>query len=261
LPRGYPYARLRPLFESYVERFNTPEFILEDPLSIPHRFHHEGDMEVAAFFAAIFAWGQRKTIINKCTDVLQRMDDAPYDFVMQASELELRQLHGFVHRTFNYADIIDLVKALRALRLERGNWWSWFQPEEHEINYGPVLHRFRQAALAKVDNPQRVQRFLSDPLSGSAAKRLVMFLRWMVRQDATGVDLGIWSQLPMHKLSCPLDVHTSRVARHYNLITRKQNDWLAVEELDLHLRKLSAEDPSRYDFALFGMGVSGQLYS
>ncbi|TVQ80123.1 MAG: TIGR02757 family protein [Flavobacteriales bacterium] len=252
-----PYAKLRPLFESYVDKYNTLDFLVDDPLGIPHRFSKPADLEVTAFFAAIFAWGQRKTIINKCDDLLRRMDHQPFEFVSQASENDLRNLDGFVHRTFNDADVRNLVLGLRGLYEKSGNLWSCFLPQDHEEHYGYAINRFRTDLLSMVDDPKRIQRCISDPLQGSAAKRLIMMLRWLVRQDSSGVDLGLWTQLPMEKLSCPLDVHTSRLARHFGLITRKQNDWLAVRELDTHLRILSPADPARYDFALFGMGIEG----
>lgn len=244
----------------WAESRNTTDFIPDDPIEIPHRFSQKEDIEVAAFFAALFAWGQRTTIRNKTNDLLNRMDNAPFAFVMHASADDLRILDGFVHRTFNHHDVVDLLMALRATQIETNDWSLLFTPLENEINYGPAISRFRTRMLQHVSNPQRVSRFLSDPLKGSAAKRLVMFLRWMVRRDNAGVDFGIWTQLPMHKLSCPLDVHTARTARHLKLISRKQNDWKTVEELDAALRKIDPDDPARFDFALFSMSVEGFPY-
>ncbi|MCH8546008.1 MAG: TIGR02757 family protein [Cryomorphaceae bacterium] len=241
----------------WAERHNTTDFIPDDPIEIPHRFTRKEDIEVAAFFAALFAWGQRTTIRNKTNDLLNRMDNDPFAFVMHASNEDLNVFNGFVHRTFNQHDVVDLLLALRATHSETKDWSLLFVPREDEINYGPAISRFRARMLQHVSNPKRVSRFLSDPIKGSAAKRLVMFLRWMVRRDNAGVDFGIWAQLPMHKLSCPLDVHTARTARHLKLISRKQNDWKTVEELDAALRKIDPNDPARFDFALFSMSVEG----
>ncbi|MCC5917111.1 MAG: TIGR02757 family protein [Cryomorphaceae bacterium] len=251
--------QIQRLLNEKVLEYNSDTFVIDDPISIPHRFSKPGDIEVAAFFAALFAWGQRKTIIDKTNDLLQRMDDDPFEFVMHAGKNDLNVLKGFVHRTFNADDVRDLILALRATRLEHGEWSKLFQLESEEINYGMAISRFRREMLGHVQNPVRVSRFLSDPVRGSAAKRLVMFLRWMVRRDNAGVDFGLWTSLPMSYLSCPLDVHTARVARHLGLLTRKQNDWRAVEALDANLRTFDPTDPAKYDFALFGLGVSGEI--
>lgn len=249
---------MNPIYKLLIEHadaFNTTAFIPDDPIDIPHRFTREEDIEVAAFFAALFAWGQRKTILNKSRELMTRMDMAPYDFVMHASKTDFQALNRFVHRTFNQHDIIDLVCALRATRTTFGSWETMFAPNDNEENFGPAITRFREHMLQHVSNPARVSRFLSDPSRGSAAKRIVMFLRWMVRRDNAGVDFGIWHTLPMSKLSCPLDVHTARSARKLNLLTRKQNDWRAVEELDVHLRRIDPKDPARFDYALFCMSI------
>lgn len=249
---------MRPVYKLLIERAeacNNTDFIPDDPIDVPHRFSQQGDIEVAAFFAALFAWGQRKTILNKSRDLMARMDDAPFDFVMTASPNELKAIDGFVHRTFNAEDVVDLIHALRATRSIHGSWESLFRPADNEHNYGSAITRFREQMLQHVSNPARVSRFLSDPSRGSAAKRIVMFLRWMVRQDNAGVDFGIWKNLPMSKLSCPLDVHTARSARMLKLLTRKQNDWRAVEELDVHLRRIDPHDPARFDYALFCMSI------
>ncbi len=249
---------MRPVYKLLIERAeacNNTAFIPNDPIDVPHRFSQQGDIEVAAFFAALFAWGQRKTILNKTRDLMMRMDNDPFAFVMSASPLELRAIEGFVHRTFNAQDVVDLIYALRATHNRHGSWEVLFQPHKNEHNFGPSITRFREEMLKHVSNPTRVSRFLSDPSRGSAAKRIVMFLRWMVRQDNAGVDFGIWKTLPMSKLSCPLDVHTARSARKLKLLTRKQNDWRAVEELDEHLRLIDPNDPARFDYALFCMGL------
>ena len=253
-------ASLVRLLDEKVQEYNCDAFIPDDPISIPHCFTLAHDIEVAGFYAALFAWGQRKTILNKTNELMQRMDNAPFDFVMGASGSELDTLNGFVHRTFNHHDIVDLTMALRGTRQEHGSWSALFALQPGETNYGAAISRFRAEMLRYVSNVPRTSRYISDPVRGSAAKRLVMFLRWMVRDDDAGVDFGLWKQLPQQYLSCPLDVHTARVARTLGLITRKQNDWRTVEELDIALRAMDTADPAKYDFALFGMGSSGEGY-
>lgn len=247
---------LKDFLDTKYEAYSTTEFIKSDPIQIPHRFTQKQDIEIAGLFAALFAWGQRKTIINKASMLLERMDNAPYDFISGASADDLSVLNGFVHRTFNDVDLIGMVKALQIFYLENESLQGLFNHPEDTTQYKNGLAQFK-AWFVNNGIPSRTQRHLPDPLKGSAAKRINMYLRWMVRKD--DVDFGIWTKLSPSLLSCPLDVHSGRVARSLGLLTRTQNDWKAVEELDLALRKLDATDPVKYDFALFGLGVFEQF--
>lgn len=245
---------LKSFLDEQVDKYNRPEFIDSDPISIPHRFSKKEDIEIAAFFAAAFAWGQRKTIIAKTNDLMSKMDEAPYDFILNHDKNDLKRLKGFVHRTFNETDLFYFVKALKQIYLIHGGMEVLFSAETQEAM--DRISSFRQVFL-QFDAPARTQKHISNPEKGASAKRLNMFLRWMVRQDHRGVDFGIWKNIPTSNLSIPLDVHTGNVARELGILTRSQNDRKAVEELDVVLRQLDPLDPVKYDFALFGIGAIG----
>ena len=213
------------------------------------------------FFSALIAWGQRKTIIKNALSLMDRMDQAPFEFVMHAGPAELERLEGFVHRTFNSLDAIALVLSLRRVYEEFGGLEHIFSiaatPQSQDVKEA-ILHA-RSCLTSHPDFPRRTHKHVANPASGSSAKRLNMYLRWMVRKDMGGVDFGIWKHIDSSLLICPLDVHTGNVARQLGLLTRKQNDWKAASELTANLRKFCPEDPVRYDFSLFGLGVSGEL--
>ena len=239
--------------------FEHPKFIEDDPVAFPKRYADRAwDAEVAGLFAALWAWGQRKSIRASLEKLFASMDDAPGDFVLQASERELKRWEPG-HRTFLPEDGRVFVRGLRRLYHEHGSLAPLFRPEESEPNYFNALDRFRSAFLAAAEAPTRTAKHVASPAAGSAAKRLHLYLRWMVRPAAGGVDLGIWSHLPKSKLSCPLDVHSGRVARSLGLLHRAATDARAVLELDEALRRLDPQDPVKYDYALFGMGVEGLL--
>jgi uncharacterized protein (TIGR02757 family) len=239
------------LNQKYIQ-YSTAAFISDDPIQIPHHYSAKQDIEIAGLFAAIFSWGQRKTIINKSNDLLARMDDAPFEFVKHAAPIDLKALDGFAHRTFNAEDVRGFVQALQKFYAGNDSLETLFIHADDAIDLKNGLHQFKQFF---VDNgiKKRTERHLPDPFSNSAAKRVNMYLRWMVRKDA--VDFGIWPNISPSLLSCPLDVHSGRVARSLGLLKRTQNDWRAVEELNISLRKMDAADPVKYDFALFGLGV------
>ncbi len=233
-------------------QYATTDFFKDDPIQIPQRFSQKEDIEIAGLFAALFAWGQRKTIISKTNNVLQRMDDAPFAFVANASKHELKSLTGFAHRTFNAEDVFGIVLGLRAAYKMHGSLEPLFKHQADVFDLKNGLQQFRQHFINE-GIKTRTQRHLPDPFAGSAAKRINMYLRWMVRHDA--VDFGLWKSISPALLSCPLDVHSGRVARSLGLLKRTQNDWLAVEELNIALRTFDPKDPVKYDFALFGLGV------
>lgn len=244
---------LRSFLDEKYNLYCRLEFIADDPIQIPHRFTKLQDVEIAGLIAAMFAWGQRKTIINKATQFIRFLDDDPFDFVQNAKPSDLKPLEKFVHRTFNGQDAVGLIIALQNVYRKHKSLESLFISAEGK-NMKAGLTNFRTILLEN-GLESRTKRHLPNPEEGSAAKRLNMYLRWMVRNDGRGVDFGVWKNIKTSQLSCPLDVHTGRVARSLGLLLRPQSDWRAVEELDANLRKLDAIDPVKYDFSLFGLGV------
>ncbi|WP_367916185.1 TIGR02757 family protein [Leadbetterella sp. DM7] len=247
---------LHELLEEKYLKYNRPDFIENDPVSLPHRFTRPGDIEIAGFFAAILAWGQRKTIIAKCTELMSRMDNAPHDFVVHATGSELRALEGFRHRTFNDFDLLYIVSFLKEHYRKHASLEAAFLGQNDPGgNVRSNLTAFREAFLAGSGGPVRTSKHISTPANRSACKRLNMFLRWMVRQDDKGVDFGIWRQLRSSQLIIPCDVHVENIARKLGLTTRPKADWDMAEEITLRLKTFDENDPARFDFALFGMGI------
>ena len=247
-------GELKSFLEDKVVQYNQYKFIESDPISIPHQFSNKQDIEIAGFFAATIAWGNRKSIIKNARDLMTRMDYAPYDFIRNHTATDLAVLEGFVHRTFQEEDVLFFVARLQQLYQDYSSLETLFIPKENETDMHASLTRFHETFFA-VAHPRRTEKHISNPAKKSAAKRLHMFLRWMVRQDASGVDLGIWKNIAPRQLSCPLDIHSGNVARRLGLLKRKQNDLAAVQELDCNLRVMDPKDPVKYDYALFGLGV------
>ncbi len=249
-------AATRALLDAAADRLNRPAFIALDPISIPHAFQRRPDIEIAAFFAAVLAWGRRPTILAKCRELLTRMDDAPHQFITQHQDEDLRRLEGFCHRTFCDTDLLYFVYWLRA-------WYAEHESLEDAFLDGATmrvrLESFHRQFFALPDAPRRTVKHVSTPARNSACKRLNMLLRWMVRRDDRGVDFGLWTRLSPAELIAPIDVHVERVARQLGLIQRKQLDWHTAEELTAALRTFDPADPVRYDFALFGLGVEGEM--
>ncbi len=248
--------KLKDFLESKVGQYNSIRFIETDPISIPHLFNKKEDVEIAGFMAATIAWGQRTTIISNAKKLMQWMDGTPHDFIMNFSEKDLLPFNAFVHRTFNSQDCIHFLWALKNLYQNYGGlenaFCSGFSSDEADTKNAILL--FRQRFL-QLEHPQRIEKHLANPDKKSSAKRLNMFLRWMVRTDNKGVDFGIWKQIKPAQLICPLDVHSGRVARKLGLLDRMANDWQAAEELSQNLRRFDPNDPIKYDYALFGLGV------
>ncbi|MBK5191656.1 MAG: TIGR02757 family protein [Flavobacteriaceae bacterium] len=243
------------LFLDYkVEQYNSPEFIKTDPVQIPHQFSKKEDIEIAGFLTATIAWGNRKSILNNASNLMELLEHSPFDFVMNHSETDLISLENFVHRTFNGTDLQYFVQSLRNIYLKHDGLEAVFAKYAEAKYLQLSIHQFKQLFF-ELPHPSRTQKHVSDPLKNSAAKRINMFLRWMIRNDAAGVDFGIWKSLSPAQLSCPLDVHSGNTARKLGLLKRKQNDGKALVELDNSLRKLDPIDPVKYDFALFGLGV------
>lgn len=253
------FEDLKAFLDQKAEEYNRPDFIENDPIQIPHQFTEKQDVEISAFFAAILAWGNRKSIIKDAQKVMDWMGNSPYDFVLNHQESDLKFIEGKpVHRTFNSEDFIHFLTCLRRVYQNSDSLESCFLLQEGETNFYHSLHRFREQFFDG-NFEHRSRKHISSTYKNSSAKRLMMYLRWMVRKDKKGVDFGIWKRIDQRFLSIPLDVHTGTVSRKLNLVTRKQNDWKTVEELDVKLRKMDALDPAKYDFALFGSGVSGDL--
>lgn len=250
---------LKLFLEEKADFYNTPDFIANDPLQIPHRFSLKQDIEISGFLTATISWGNRKSIIKSAEKILSLMENFPYDFILNVTEKDLVKIEKLtVHRTFNGEDLAMFFRNLKRIYAEHHSLEKLFLLNENEANFYHALHRFREFFLAE-NHLHRSSKHVSSTYKNSAAKRLMMFLRWMVRKDRRGVDFGIWENISPKNLSVPLDVHTANISRKLNLIKRKQNDWKTVEELDAILRKFSAEDPAKYDFALFGLGVSGDF--
>lgn len=247
-------SAIKELLDHKLELFYNDSFIAEDPLQIPHAFSQKEDIEIAALLTATIAWGQRKTIIKNARKMMALMDDAPFEFIQHHQESDLTSLDPFVHRTFNGADFRFFILGLKHIYVHHGGLESVFKPQENAPFLHQSIHHFRQC-MFEVFHEKRSEKHISDPLNKSAAKRLHMFLRWMVRRCDRGVDFGLWTSISPSQLSCPLDVHTGNVARSLGLIRRKTNDILALTELDKALRSFDSNDPAKYDFALFGLGV------
>lgn len=246
-------TELKIFLDEKVVEYNQPKFVESDPIQIPHQFQLKEDIEIAAFLTATIAWGNRKMINNNAKRMMDLLGNSPYDFVINHTEEDLESLQSFVHRTFNGTDFVFFIKALKNIYKNHGGLEAVFSTS-NEVRLQDVISKFKEIFFS-IPYPERTRKHVSDPNKGSAAKRINMFLRWMVRNDHTGVDFGIWKSLSPSQLSCPLDVHSGNVARKLGLLKRKQNDGKALLELDTALRKLDPNDPVKYDFALFGLGV------
>jgi len=253
---------VKKLLDEQLKLHNQQSFIDKDPISIPHRFSKKQDIEIAGFFAAIFAWGNRTTIINKCNELIQLMDDAPFQFITQHQEIELKRFLNFKHRTFNPTDLLHFIRVLRYhydnLRSAEPTLETAFSKalNRKDDTVENALVSFHDYFFSLEDSPGRTKKHISTPVNNSSCKRLNMFLRWMVRKDKAGVDFGIWKNIKPNQLVCPLDVHVQRVALNLNLIQSEKADWKTAVELTEKLKSFDPSDPVKYDIALFSMGVS-----
>jgi len=245
---------LKGFLDAKVLQYNNPKFIESDPIQVPHQFTKKEDIEIAGFLAATIAWGNRKSIIKNAKQMMQLLGNSPHDFVINHQETDLEQLLPFVHRTFNGNDFVQFIKSLKHIYTHHNGLESVFLKHATKESLQHAIHNLKKIFF-EIKHLPRTQKHISDPLKNSAAKRLNMFLRWMIRNDNSGVDFGLWQSLSPAQLSCPLDVHSGNVARKLGLLTRKQNDTKALLELDTALRELDPVDPVKYDFALFGLGV------
>lgn len=250
------------LLDQKVELYNHSSFIEKDPISVPHQFTVKQDIEIAGLFAALFAWGQRTTIINKANDLIHRMDHAPFDFIRNHSSQDLKKLLGFKHRTFQEDDLLFLVHFLHEHYKRNASLESAFALKESPLNPEsagyPMEERLRNfySYVFSLDHLKRTEKHISTPAKKSACKRINMYLRWMVRRDAKGVDFGLWTEIKPHELMIPLDVHVCRVSEKLGLLGGEKPNWELAVKLTEQLRQFDPEDPVKYDFALFGMGVA-----
>lgn len=246
---------LREFLDERVQRYERPEFIMDDPVSIPHRYSHRADIEIAGFFAAVLAWGQRSVILRNANEILSRMDNKPHDFVLHHSSQDLKHLEGFVHRTFNDTDLLYFVHFLQHWYRQNPTLEALFSPSSGEANITSGLIRFHETFFSLPEAPRRTHKHIATPARNSACKRINMYLRWMVRSNEGGVDFGLWKSIRPDQLICPIDLHVERVARKLALIHTKAMNWKTALALTEKLKQLDPEDPVKYDYALFGLGV------
>jgi uncharacterized protein (TIGR02757 family) len=250
---------IKKILDQKVKQYNQQSFIAKDPICIPHLFQKQQDIEIAAFFAAIFAWGNRTTIINKSKELMEKMDNAPYAFCLHHQPKDLKKLFGFKHRTFNDTDLLYCIAFLKAHysaneSLETAFFTNQTTGKRIDTITDALIH-FQQYFMSLEDAPHRTKKHISSPIAGSTCKRLNMFLRWMIRKDSTGVDFGIWHSIKPSQLIIPIDVHVARIARSLGILQRPQTDGQAALELTNYCRTLDSKDPVKYDFALFSLGV------
>ncbi|MEM9835898.1 MAG: TIGR02757 family protein [Bacteroidota bacterium] len=248
---------LKTTLNALADRYNQPGFIPDDPISLPHAFSDPRDQEIIGFWTAMLAWGQRKTIINKSLELVELMGGEPYRFITEHREADRARFADWKHRTFNFTDTLYFLEFFQHYYRKNDSlehaFAQFLQTDDADIE--PALRGFHDLFFSLPNAPQRTRKHVATPARKSRCKRLCMFLRWMVRRDDKGVDFGIWRSISPSQLCLPLDVHVERVARQFGLLQRKQCDWLAVKELTANLRRFDADDPARYDFALFGLGV------
>jgi uncharacterized protein (TIGR02757 family) len=249
------FGELKAFLEEKYRQYNSPKFISHDPIQIPKKFEEPEDIEIAGFLAATISWGQRRTIINNMNKLMGMMDYSPYEYIMHAEDNDLCDFKTFKHRTFNGDDCIFFIRSLKNIYKNHKGLRNIFETAYlKNQNIEEALANFRNIFL-EIPHPQRTRKHIADISKKSSAKRLNMFLRWMVRSDREGIDFGLWKNIAPKDLFIPLDVHSGNVARKLGLLKRKQNDWKAVVELTDNLRQFDPEDPVKYDFALFGLGV------
>jgi uncharacterized protein (TIGR02757 family) len=248
-------AELKEFLDEKYDLYNRPEFIVNDPISVPHNFAKKEDIEISGFLTAAISWGKRKSIINNAKRLFEWMDHAPFDFITSFEEQDLKPFQKYVHRTFNGEDCTYFLKSLKNIYQNHGGLESVFsQPiKSGESIINSIVHLNK--VFFELDHPQRTRKHIANPQKKASAKRIHMFLRWMVRKDNRGVDFGIWKDIKPYELLCPLDVHSGNVARKLGILKRKSNDLQAVIELTENLKKFDHSDPVKYDFALFGLGI------
>lgn len=251
---------LKDFLDDKVAQYNNPTFIELDPIQIPHSYTRKEDIEISGFLAATISWGNRTSIVKNAKRMLAYMGESPHDFIRNHNEHQLKKMDGFVHRTFNSSDLLTFIEGLKHLYKDKDGLEGIFVKYQTHDSLQPAIHELKKEFF-NIPHLERTRKHLPDPMTGSAAKKINMYLRWMIRKDNKGVDFGIWDSISPSILSCPLDVHSGRVARKLGLLKRRQTDSKAVDELDGVLRSFDSKDPVKYDFALFGLGVYDRLYA
>ncbi len=255
----FDFNQMKQFLEEKYRQFNTKDFIKTDPIQIPHLFTKKEDIEISGFLTSIIAWGNRKMIIRNAMRMLQVMDFSPYEFILQTPENQFFKITDVKHRTFNTEDFIYFLRSLKNIYQNHGGLEEVFaEGFKKDKTVKSAIAYFREVFFSLEDYPQRTLKHISDVNKGSAAKRINMFLMWMVRQDYSGVHFGLWKSIPVSELKIPLDVHTGNAARALGLLQRKQNDWKAVEEVTQNLKLFDPQDPVKYDFALFGLDLENK---
>jgi uncharacterized protein (TIGR02757 family) len=245
---------LKRFLDEKASYYEHPKFIETDPIQIPHLYTLKEDIEISGFLTATISWGNRKSILNNAHKLMSLLGNSPYDFIMNHTKANFCNFNGFVHRTFNCTDLSYFITALRHIYTKYDDMEAFFKLHKEDDSFQNAIHHLKKEFFS-LPHPSRTKKHISDPHKNSAAKRINMFLRWMIRDTTAGVDLGIWKNLSPAQLSCPLDVHSGNVARKLGILKRKQNDAKALKELDESLRNLDPIDPVKYDYALFGLGV------
>jgi len=257
---AFSYPQLHELLEFHYRKYSAPIFIENDPISIPHQFSLVQDIEISGFFAATLAWGLRKTIIKKSMELMDFMSNSPYDFILNHSEADLKSMRNFKHRTYNYTDLLYFIHFFKKYYTSHESLEELFIPNLHgSISVKSGIDNFYNQFISDEYMPERTKKHVASPSKKSACKRINMYLRWMVRDDGNGVDFGIWKRIKTHQLICPCDVHVEKVARKLKLVSRRQVDWMMADELTQNLKKFDPNDPVKYDFALFGMGLNNEI--
>ncbi len=245
---------IKDFLDEKAYKYESPSFIDDDPVSIPHQFSQINDIEVSGFITSVISWGNRKSIINSSLKIIDYMDSSPYDFLINHTSKDLKKIDKSIHRTFNHLDLNFFIKSLKNIYKKHGGIEDILSDKNNGLTLQERISKFKEIFFS-IDHPSRTKKHLPSPINGSSAKRFNMFLRWMVRSSEKGVDFGIWKKIHSSELSLPLDVHTGRIARLLGLLNRKSNDSISVKELDLRLREMDPLDPVKYDYALFGLGV------
>jgi uncharacterized protein (TIGR02757 family) len=247
---------LKDFFEEMMIKYYSFDFIINDPISIPHQYKIKEDIEISGFLTAILSWGQRRMIIKKSVELMERMDNQPYEFITQSGKHDLKSIQGFNYRTFNETDCLTIINSLKMIYVNDGGLEKVFTDGFHSDGaFGAIVNAYQK--IFSYPHISRTRKHIANPMAGSAAKRLNMYLRWMVRDNEKEVDFGIWKQISPSQLICPLDVHSGNTARKLGLLTRPANDWKAANELTANLRIFDSNDPIKYDFVLFGLGIDG----
>ena len=245
---------LKEFLDEKALKYESPSFIKDDPILIPHQFSNKNDVEISAFITSIISWGNRKSIVNSARNIMSYMNNSPYEFIMNHSKKDLIRINSSIHRTFNMIDLNYFIKSLNNIYINHGGIENIISDTKNGYDIQERISTFKKIFFS-LKHPKRTTKHLPSPINGSSAKRFNMFLRWMVRENNNGVDFGVWKRINKSELSLPLDVHTGRIARDLGLLSRNQNDSRAVKEIDAKLREMDPNDPVKYDFALFGLGV------